>query len=101
MVNPEQARKLIAAVADQGWTGERYVAFFATMYFAALRPAEVLALRVQDCTLPKTGWGTLCFAESTPYVGTAWSDDGDDSPRKALKHRASMKAARFPSIRSS
>ncbi|MEY9935248.1 integrase [Catenulispora sp. GP43] len=96
VVNPDQARKLIAAVADQGWTGERYVAFFATMYFAALRPAEVLALRVQDCTLPKTGWGTLCFAESTPYVGTAWSDDGDDSPRKALKHRAKHESRTVP-----
>ena len=96
VVNPEQARKLIVAVGKQGWTGERYVAFFATMYFAALRPAEVLALRVQDCTLPETGWGTLCFAESTPYVGTAWSDDGDYSPRKALKHRAKDESRTVP-----
>src|SRR5262249_25318481 len=71
VVNPDQARKLIAAVADTGPSGPRYVALFATMYFAGLRPGEVLALRPQDCTLPEQGWGELCFAESTPYAGAA------------------------------
>ena len=87
VVNPDQARRLIAAVAEVGGTGPRYVAFFATVYFAGLRPSEVLALRVQDCILPERGWGELCFAESAPYVGAAWTDDGTNGPRKALKHR--------------
>jgi integrase len=96
VINPDQARRLINAVADQGHTGERYVAFFATMYFAALRPGEVLALRKQDCLLPETGWGRLCFAESSPYAGGAWTDSGDDSPRKTLKHRAKHESRNVP-----
>jgi len=96
VVNPDQARRLINAVTDQGRTGERYVAFFATMYFAALRPSEVLALRKQDCLLPETGWGRLRFAESSPYAGSAWTDSGDDSPRKTLKHRAKHESRNVP-----
>ena len=96
VVNPEQARHLITAVSDIGSTGPRYVAFFATIYFAGLRPAEVLALRIQDCTLPPTGWGQFCFAESTPYVGAAWTDDGTNGPRKALKHRTTNESRTVP-----
>jgi integrase len=96
VVNPEQARKLIAAVGDIGWTGSRYVAFFATIYFAGLRPAEALGLRVHDCDLPESGWGELCFAESTPYAGAAWTDDGSSSPRKSLKHRTATESRTVP-----
>ena len=96
VVNPDQARKLIAAVADTGPSGPRYVALFATMYFAGLRPGEVLALRPQDCTLPEQGWGELCFAESTPYAGAAWTDDGSNGPRKSLKHRAENESRTVP-----
>ena len=96
VVNPEQARRLIATVDGIGWTGPRYVAFFATLYFAGLRPAEALALRVQDCVLPEQGWGELCFAESTPYAGAAWTDDGTSGPRKALKHRTAKESRTVP-----
>jgi integrase len=96
-VNPKQARALIDAVRRQGRTGPRLVAFFAVIYYAGLRPSEVLALRAQDCKLPKRGWGTLCFAEAAPYVGKAWTDDGiDNSPRKALKHRAKSQSRTVP-----
>lgn len=96
VVNPDQARSLIAAVAQVGGTGPRYAAFFATIYFAGLRPSEVLALRVQDCILPEQGWGELCFAESAPYVGAAWTDDGTNGPRKALKHRDASESRTVP-----
>ncbi|WP_194897037.1 hypothetical protein [Catenulispora pinisilvae] len=89
VVNPVQARKLIEAVKEQGRgrTGAHMTAFFAILYYAGLRPSEALALRAQDCTLPKKGWGELCFAESSPYTDKAWTNDGGYSPRKALKHR--------------
>ncbi|WP_194906193.1 tyrosine-type recombinase/integrase [Catenulispora rubra] len=96
VVNPSQARRLIAAVEDLGGTGPRYVAFFATVYFAGLRPSEALALRVQDCVLPERDWGELCFAESAPYVGAAWTDDGTNGPRKALKHRDASESRTVP-----
>jgi integrase len=96
VVNPTQARKLIAAVPQCGWTGPRLEAFFAALYYAALRPSEALALRIQDCQLPETGWGELCFAESAPYAYKAWTTAGDDSPRKALKHRAKNQSRTVP-----
>jgi hypothetical protein len=40
VVNPEQARALLAAVRRQKPSGPALVAFVGAMYFAALRPAE-------------------------------------------------------------
>jgi hypothetical protein len=37
VVNPLQARTLLAPVKSQGRSGSRLVAFFGVMYFAALR----------------------------------------------------------------
>lgn len=88
VVNPSQARALLHGVAAVGETGKRLVAFFATIYFAGLRPGEVVALRREDLHLPETGWGELRFYESSPYSGSAWTDNGEAQPRKALKHRA-------------
>jgi site-specific recombinase XerD len=39
VVNPDQARRLLAAVGSTGVTGRRLVAFFALMYYA--RPAPL------------------------------------------------------------
>lgn len=98
VVNPPQARALISGVDKQGPTGPRLVGFFATLYYAGLRPSEALALRLQDCTLPKKRgvWGTLCLAGSTPYAAPIWTDEGEDSPRKALKHRARNESRTVP-----
>lgn len=38
--------------------GPRFTAFFACMYYAMMRPAEVSALTLAGCHLPETGWGT-------------------------------------------
>ena len=73
---------------DQGPAGERLVVFFATIYYAGLRPSEVMALRREDCVLPTTGWGELRFAAASPYTGSAWTDTKESHQRKALKHRA-------------
>lgn len=88
VVNPLQARALIEATRGCGRTGPRLMAFYATIYYAGLRPGEVLALRDDNCHLPETGWGELSFEESTPRAGASWTDDGTVRPRKALKHRA-------------
>ncbi|WP_194891347.1 tyrosine-type recombinase/integrase [Catenulispora pinisilvae] len=98
VVNPSQARALISEVQRHGPTGPRLVGFFATMYYAGLRPSEVLALRIQDCTLPKKrgAWGSLCLAGSTPYSTPIWTDEGVESPRKALKHRAKNESRTVP-----
>jgi len=48
VVNPRQARALLAAVRDQQPSGPMLVAFFAVMYYAGLRPEEAISLRVED-----------------------------------------------------
>lgn len=87
VVNPAQARALLAAVAKVP-RGERLVAFFGCMYYAALRPSEALALSSVDLDLPEvTGkWGSLRLANNDPEVTTAWTDAGFREARQ-LKHR--------------
>ncbi len=55
VVNPKQARALLAAVAD---IAPDFEAFFGCMYYAALRPEECLHLREDDFELPAKpgGW---------------------------------------------
>jgi hypothetical protein len=66
----------------------RLMAFFACMYYAAMRPAEVIGLRNQDCWLPSTGWGRITLAKSRPEVNRKWTDSGDAHEERGLKHRA-------------
>jgi integrase len=89
VVNPSQARALLAAVANVGvrGRGERLRAFFACLYFAALRPGEALGLREQDCHLPEHGWGRLTLERSRPQSGKRWTDSGETHDDRGLKHR--------------
>jgi integrase len=67
--------------------GPRMTAFFACMYYAMMRPAEVSALTVAGCYLPESGWGYLTFADSTPAAGRAFTDDGLVHEDRGLKGR--------------
>lgn len=91
VVNPRQARELLTAVTYSGVRdlerGARLVAFFATLYYAAARPAEAMALRDTDCKLPRSGWGELALGESRPIAGKRWTDSGETHDRRGLKHR--------------
>ena len=86
VVNPKQALALLTAVSGKA---PKLVAFFACMYYAALRPAEALHLRVDDCELPESGWGMLRLSGSTQYVGEGWGDNSSAVREdRELKHRA-------------
>lgn len=93
VVNPDQARRLLAEVARSRPALE---AFFACIYFAALRPSEVRHLRVKDCVLPESGWGTLLLAGSTQQSGRDWTDSGEGDEDRALKHRATRQVRPVP-----
>jgi integrase len=96
VVNPAQARRLLEAVREHEPRGPYYVAFFACMYYAALRPAEAVSLRAQHLLLPDgDGWGELHLSESNPTTARQWTDDGNRSPRQ-LKHRAASETRRVP-----
>lgn len=91
LVNGVQGRQLLTAVSYVGsWRrrrGRRLVAFFAVMLYAALRPAEAVGLRLVDCHLPETGWGTLTLRETRPVSGKQWTDSGERHDRRGLKAR--------------
>jgi len=88
VVNSTQARRLLAAVGQQGERGKRMVAFFGCMYYAALRPEEAVELRPENlASLPDHGWGELILTNSEPRSGTWWTDSGSARQRRELKHR--------------
>jgi integrase len=86
--NPKQAAALIAAVREQGGRGAHLAPFFGCLYYAAMRPSEVAALRAADCRLPESGWGELILAGSRPEVGSGWTNDGAFYEQRGLKRRA-------------
>ncbi|MER7412580.1 tyrosine-type recombinase/integrase [Streptomyces cacaoi] len=91
LVNAVQGRQLLSAVSYVGsWDrcrGRRLVAFYAVLYYAGLRPAEAVGLRLSDCHLPETGWGTLTLRETRPVSGKQWTDSGERHDRRGLKAR--------------
>jgi integrase len=94
VVNPCQARELLTAVTYVGQQrrgsyarGQRLMALYACMYFAALRPGEAVALRQQDAYLPATGWGRLTLEKSRPEVNRRWTDTASAHEERGLKHR--------------
>ncbi|MFJ6837623.1 tyrosine-type recombinase/integrase [Streptomyces sp. NPDC091209] len=91
LVNAVQGRQLLAAVSYVGsWDrsrGRRLVAFYGVLYYAGLRPAEAVGLRLSDCHLPEKGWGTLTLRETRPVSGKQWTDSGERHDRRGLKAR--------------
>ena len=103
VINPRQAHELLTAVSYVGQQrrgphsrGQRLKALYACMYYAALRPAEAVALREQDCTLPDQGWGYLTLEKSRPEVNRRWTDTGEAHDERTLKHRPAQETRRVP-----
>lgn len=99
VVNHDQAQALLAAVGAQDGIGPHLVAFFGCMYYAALRPAEVVALRKGDLELPASGdgWGELRLSRSDPTTAAAWTNNGTREARH-LKHRATRDVRIVPCV---
>jgi integrase len=76
VVSPAQARNLLAAVRGLSDRGAHLEAFYACLYYAALRPSEAVMLRESDLYLPAKGWGRIALAASASRAGT-----GLDRPR--------------------
>jgi integrase len=103
VVNPRQARELLTAVTYVGQQrrgpharGQRLMALYACMYFAALRPGEAVGLRRQDCHLPETGWGRLTLEKSRPEVNRRWTDNDSAHDERGRKHRPADETRRVP-----
>ena len=89
VASPKQVRSLLSAVRDQPRRGPYLMTFFGCLYYAGMRPAEVVALRAGDCELPASGWGRLQLVRSEPWAGQEWTDNGEARDHRALKRRAS------------
>jgi integrase len=91
VVNRRQAQELLIALSHVGsWKrgrGRRLVAFFATLFYAGLRPAEAVGLREQDCYLAEKGWGRLTLAKTRPTAGKRYTDNGQSHDERGLKQR--------------
>jgi integrase len=96
VVNPVQARTLLHCVQQTRRSGPRLYGFFALLYFAGLRPEEAANVRVQDLTLPSSGWGAVHLRESTPYAGSDWTNDGRQRDTRQLKNRAAGEGRPVP-----
>ena len=79
--------------------GPRFVAFFGCMFYAMMRPAEVISLTEDGCVLPEEGWGRLVFSDSSPAAGRAFTDDGRVHEERGLKGRDRQRIARTRSSR--
>jgi integrase len=96
VANPQQVAILIEAVGALGRRGGRLAAFFATLYYAGMRPSEAADVREGDCSLPETGWGHITLAETSPRSGAHWTDDGKPRQRRGLKHRGQGETRTVP-----
>ncbi|MCX5317073.1 tyrosine recombinase XerC [Streptomyces sp. NBC_00154] len=91
--NPAQVARLLAAVRALPGRGPHLYAFFGCMYYAAMRPAEVIHLQKSQCRLPASGWGLLNLKGGVVTAGKEWTDDGAVHEIHSLKRRA-VKATR-------
>ncbi|SFK52306.1 hypothetical protein SAMN05421835_12354 [Amycolatopsis sacchari] len=96
--NPIQARSFLHQVGQTPRSGPHLKAFFALMYFAALRPEEAAKVSKTNLSLPEprknveTGeteydWGTIYLEGARPYIDGLWTDTGTVGEDRPLKSR--------------
>ena len=88
VVNPVQARSLLTAVTYVRPRGRNHSwrPFFATLYFAGMRPGEARFLSEEHCDLPSSGWGKLVLPNSLGKSAARYND-GEMYEVRPLKHR--------------
>ncbi|MCW8379841.1 tyrosine-type recombinase/integrase [Streptomyces justiciae] len=94
--NPAQVARLLSAVKALPGRGPHLYAFFGCMYYAAMRPAEVIHLQKSQCRLPATGWGLLNLKGGVVTAGKEWTDDGAVHEIHSLKRRAAKATRPVP-----
>ncbi|QSB06506.1 tyrosine-type recombinase/integrase [Natronoglycomyces albus] len=86
--NTNQVEAMLTGVTYIGRDrGPHLMAFYACMYYAMMRPSEVIELKEDDCELPRTGWGELVIHGAAPEVGSIYTDTGASHDEKGLKGR--------------
>ncbi|MDG4772829.1 integrase [Solwaraspora sp. WMMD792] len=96
VANPVQARTLLESVREQGRIGPRMVAFYACLYYAAMRPEEAVRLAKSNLRIPKEGWGEFILDGAEPHAGREWTDSGKNRDQRQLKQRARGESRTVP-----
>ncbi|MFJ8943315.1 tyrosine-type recombinase/integrase [Streptomyces sp. NPDC102395] len=100
LMNADQAAALLGWIRRRPRGGKRLHAFFATLYYCALRPEEAVAMRLQDVRLPAPDagdqWCELLIHTATPEVGKQWTDTGEIHEERDLKGRAEGETRTVP-----
>lgn len=94
--NPAQVARLLAAVRALPGRGPHLYAFFGCMYYAGMRPAEVIHLQRSQCRLPPNGWGLLNLKGGVVTAGKEWTDNGAVHEIHSLKRRAAKATRAVP-----
>lgn len=105
--NPIQARTLLNAVRDTPRSGQRLLAYFGAMYYAALRPEEAVELNKRNLAIPEPvwdsrrgrflyEWGDIHLDEAAPHAGARWTNDGTPRDKRQLKSRAAGEGRTVP-----
>ena len=84
VASPAQVQAVLAQVAA---LRPELAAFFACLYYAALRPEEAVALRQSHLTLPAHGRGAMILTGACPRTAAAWTGNGRPHELRGLKHR--------------
>jgi hypothetical protein len=75
---PELVADMFTVVSYVGRRqGPRFVAFYGCMFYAMMRPSEVISLTRDGRQLPHNGWGRLIFADASSAAGKDFTDTGD------------------------
>jgi len=84
VASPAQVQAILAQAALMR---ADLVAFFACLYYGALRPEEAVALRQSHLTLPSHGRGEMILTGACPRTAAAWTSNGRPHEPHGLKHR--------------
>ncbi|QRX92339.1 tyrosine-type recombinase/integrase [Streptomyces noursei] len=87
LLSPGVTAGLLTWIGHRPRMGRCYRAYFASLYYAGLRPEEAVALLVRDAALPEHGWGELLVHATRPEAGRHWTDTGQVHDERNLKGR--------------
>ncbi len=82
--SPAEVQAILAEITK---VRPELTAFFGCLYYAALRPAEAVALCADSCDLVPVGWGQLTLTGSLPRSARAWTGNGTPREARGLKLR--------------
>jgi integrase len=96
LLSQTDVERLLEVMRDCGKVGPRLVAFFATLFYAGLRPSEALALTADDLTLSSSGWGEIVVRNAVTSPGRRFTNDGSPRDRRHLKWRSQTSTRHVP-----